>query len=704
MHGFSVNFDGNTGVATITMTMEGRANKLNHDFGEGLAHAFDEALATDGLKGVVITSGHKDFCVGGDIDGLYAARDKQVFDDGCKLLNALFRKIETAGKPVVALINGSALGGGLELALACHHRIALDSPKVMIGLPETTLGLIPGGGGTQRLPRTIGLQPALEIIAQGQQLRAPKAAKKKIVELATDLGAATEAATAWIQANPAAKQPWDKAGFKYPGGVQPGSPDARNLFVGGAAMLAKKTAGAFLGPQAAMEAVYEGTSLDFDTALDVERRHFVRLATGDQAKDMIRTLWYHRTAAEKQEGLPRVEEDGFQTIGILGAGMMGAGLAFVCAQRGYDVVLKDISQASLDRGLAHCNEQAGKKRHLSQGQRDELLGRITGTLANEDLSGCDLVIEAVFEDVGLKHRVTREIEPHLAAGAVWASNTSALPITDLAEASIRPKQFIGLHFFSPVEAMPLLEVIVSEQTDDDTLARCLAFTRNIRKTAIVVNDGYGFYTTRFFSAYIMEALQLVAEGHDPVLVEWAARSAGMVVSPLKVFDEVSLGLAIHGIEMREKYEDRKIDDPGIRLVRKMVELGRTGKKDGQGFYDWSQRPRKVWPGLKDLAESTPTETGVDYIAERLMLAQVVQAATCLDEGILRTKRDAEVGALMGVGFAPASGGPLAWMDRYGIRNLVNRLDALTKECGERFTVPALLRNMAETNETFFEPV
>ena len=704
MNGFSVDFDTDTGVATITMKMEGRANKLNRAFAEGLDRALDEALATEGLKGIVITSGHKDFCVGGDIDGLFAARDKAAFDEGCRQLNGLFRKLETAGKPVVALINGSALGGGLEIALACHHRIAIDSPKIMIGLPEATLGLIPGGGGTQRLPRTIGIQPALEIIAQGQQLRAPKAAKKRIVTLAADVAEATTAAAEWITANPVAKQPWDKAGFIYPGGVQPGTPDARNLFVGGAAMLAKKTAGAFLAPEAAIEAIYEGTSLDFDTALDIERRHFVRLATGDQAKDMLRTLWYHRTAVERQEGLPRVDQDGFETIGIIGAGMMGAGLAFISAQRGYQVILKDITQEALDRGLAHCNEEAKSRRHLSQDARDEILGRITGTLHNGELAVCDLVIEAVFENKSLKHTVTREIEPSLGPDAIWASNTSALPITGLAEASTRPEQFIGLHFFSPVEKMPLLEIIVGAETDEHTLARTLAFARNIKKTAIVVNDGYGFFTSRFFSAYIMEALELVAEGHDPVLIEWAARKAGMVVSPLKVFDEVSLGLAAHGIEMREAYEGRKLDLAGVRLVRKMVELGRTGKKDGQGFYDWSVRPRKIWPGLRDLAEGTPQETGVDYIAERLMLAQVVQAANCLQEGVLRTKRDAEVGALMGVGFAPASGGPLAWMDRYGIRDLVNRLDALTRSHGDRFTVPDLLREMAEKNETFFEPV
>ncbi len=704
MHGFNLDFDNETGVATITMKMEGRANVLNDRFGEGLYDATTRAFATEGLKGVVIRSGHKDFCAGGDIDNMYRVRDKAAFDANVKQLNDLLRAMETNGKPVVALIDGMALGGGCELAMACHYRVAVDSPRTQIGQPEVNLGLIPGGGGTQRMPRIIGIQAALEICAQGQQLRAAKAKKVGLVdELVPDAEAGVAAALAWIGANKSAKQPWDKPGFQYKD-VQPGTPAAMNLFVGGAAMLAKKTAGAFLAPEAVVEAIYEGVGLDFDTALAIERKHFVRLATGDQAKDMMRTFWFHRTAAEKQQGLPQVEDLGISKVGILGAGMMGAGLAFISAQRGYEVVLKDVRPDALEKGLEHCNAEAKKRKHLSQEQRDEILARITGTLEVGDLEGCDLVIEAVFENKDLKHRVTRETEPVLGTDAVWASNTSALPITDLAEASVRPKQFIGLHFFSPVEKMPLLEIIVGKQTDERTLARSLAFARSIKKTAIVVNDGYGFFTTRFFSAYIMEAVQLVAEGHDPVLVEWAARQAGMVASPLKVFDEVSLGLAMHGIEMREQYEGRKLDDPGVRLLRKMVEFGRTGKSVGRGFYDWTVRPRTLWTGLRDLAEGTPAETGVAYIADRLLLVQAVHAAQCLEEGILREKRDAEIGAIFGLGFAPQTGGPLAWMDRQGIRNVVAKLDALEQTCGERFACPTLLREMAERNETFFDPV
>jgi 3-hydroxyacyl-CoA dehydrogenase/enoyl-CoA hydratase/3-hydroxybutyryl-CoA epimerase len=704
--GFHAEFDAATGVATVTMTMPGRANKVNAEFGEGLNAAFDIALAFQGVKGIVIASGHPDFCVGADLDVIYRVRDPKQVEEMTAGLNALYRKIETAKVPVVAALGGSALGGGYELALACHHRIALDSPSVQLGLPEVSLGVIPGAGGTQRLPRLIGLQAAMELIAQGKILRAPQAKKAGLVDaLAPTPEALREAALAWIAANPNAKQPWDRAGFQFPGGVQPNTDMARQLFMAGAAMLVQKTAGAFKSPEAAIRAIHDGAITDFDTALKVEGAYFAERATSDQAKDMIRTFWYHRTAVEKQKGLPQVEDPGFQKIGILGAGMMGAGIAFVSAQRGYDVVIKDIKQASLDAAAEHCKKQVAEKaKHLSPQEKEALLGRIRTTLNDADLQGCDLVIEAVFENKDLKHRVTREIEPLLSPDGVWASNTSALPITDLAVASKRPENFIGLHFFSPVEAMPLVEVIVGKQTSERTLGRALAYVRAIKKTAIVVNDGYGFYTSRMFASYILEAAQLVAQGHDPVLVEWAARQAGMAVAPLKVFDEVTLSLAAHAFEGMEAYRGQSVDEPGVRLVRKLVEMGRTGKAAGAGFYDYQSKPRRLWSGLKDLAEGRPAETGVEYIARRLMLVQALNATRCLEEGILREKRDAEIGAIFGVGFAPNTGGPLAWIDRQGPAQVVAWADAIARTEGERFAVPKLLRDMAAKGETFFERV
>ncbi|MEZ4473131.1 MAG: 3-hydroxyacyl-CoA dehydrogenase NAD-binding domain-containing protein [bacterium] len=709
--GFTVSFDAATGVATLTMAMPGKVNKINADFGNGFIAAFAEIQAMPGLKGIIIASGHKDFCAGADIDFIYGQRDADALYAMVSELHAGFRALETCGKPVVALLTGSALGGGYEIALACHRRIAVDHPAIQFGLPEVSLGVIPGGGGTQRLPRIVGLQASLEILAQGKMVRAPKAKAAGLVdELCPDAESAHAAAVAWIAANPRAKQPWDDKRFVWPGGVQPDTGDARNLFAAGAAMLVKKTAGAYAAPEAAVKAVYEGALLDFDSAMQVEARYFVGTVVSDQAKDMIRTFWYHRNAVNAQANLPKIADARVQKVGILGAGMMGAGLAFVCAQRGYDVVLKDIRQDALDKGLAHIKGQIPKlAKHLSKDDQAALLARVTGTLDVGDLAGCDLVIEAVFENLDLKHRVIRETEAVLGEDAIFASNTSALPIADLVKASIRPANFIGLHFFSPVEQMPLLEVITPGTTSEETLARALAFGRQIKKTSIVVNDGYGFFTTRFFSAYIMEAAQLVAEGHSPLLVERAARAAGMVVSPLKVFDEVTLSLAAHGFEMRKRYFDDDLDQaPGVRLIRKLVELGRTGKAANAGFYDYTSQPRSLWAGLADvvaeLGASTPTETGIEVLQDRLMLAQVLEAARCLDEGILKSKADAEIGAIMGVGFAPNTGGPLAWMDRRGVRAVVTALDALAAAHGPRYAPPASLRAMAEKGERFFEAV
>jgi 3-hydroxyacyl-CoA dehydrogenase/enoyl-CoA hydratase/3-hydroxybutyryl-CoA epimerase len=483
----------------------------------------------------------------------------------------------------------------------------------------------------------------------------------------------------------------------------------RQLFAGGAAMLVKKTNGAFRAPEAAVQAVYEGTHLGFDAALIVESRYFASCVISDQSKDMIRTFWHHKNQVEKQGTLPQIDDARIQKVGILGAGMMGAGLAFICARRGYDVVLKDISDGALEAGLAHCKTQIDKRlRFLDPDAKGEVLNRISGTLAVEDLGDCDLVIEAVFENVDLKHRVIKETEAVLGEDAIFASNTSALPIADLAKVSIRPHNFIGLHFFSPVEQMPLLEVIQPETTSDETVARALNFGRAIKKTSIVVGDGYGFYTTRFFSAYVMEAAQLVAEGYNPVLIERAAAVSGMVVPPLKVFDEVTLSLAAHGFEMRERYDGKPLDMAGVRLVRKMVEQGRLGKAAGAGFYDYSTKPRRLWSGLSDLAEGTQSASDphvqLAAIADRLMLAQVLEAAHCLDQGILRSTADGEIGAIFGVGFAPNTGGPFAWMDRRGIPDVVESLEKLAAQHGDRYSPPALLRNMAEKAETFFPSV
>lgn len=689
------------GIATLTLQMAGRANKIDAAFGEGLTEALAWAKDQPDLKGILIASAHKDWCVGADIDGLYRERDTAAMVARVARLQQLYRGFETCGVPVVALLTGSALGGGYELALSCHRRIALADPRVQVGLPEVNLGVMPGAGGTQRLPRLIGVQAALQIILQGKVLRAAKALEAGLVdELGDDAADVRARALAWIAANPKAKQPWDRRGFQVD--PAPDSEDARNLYMVAAAMLYKKTAGVFEGPNTALSTVQQGMRLSIDGALQLETRAFARLACSDQAKDMIRTIWMHRTAAEKHEGLPRVEDAGIQRVGILGAGMMGAGLAFVSASKGYDVVLKDIHAEALAAGMAHCEEQAARQRHLTAEAQAAILGRIQGTLEDGDLAGCDLVIEAVVENTAVKHQVTRAIEPLLAEDGIWASNTSAIPITDLAEASAQPERFIGLHFFSPVEKMQLLEIVLGEETSERTLARCLSYCRRIGKLPIVVNDGYGFFTSRVFSAYILEGAQLVAEGHDPVLIDRAARLAGMVVGPLQVFDEVTLSLGKHALAQAERYLG-PIDLPGVLLVRRLVdEFDRPGKAAGRGFYDYGPDGRRVWPGLSELVNEIPEETGVTLLARRLMLVQCAEVSRALDDGILRQRRDAEVGAVFGIGFAPGSGGPLALLDRIGLPVAVAAMDSLAERYGKRYAAGPGLRAMAERGERFWD--
>ncbi len=693
-----------TGIGTLWLQGATGVNKIDHAFGRALIDQVAALAEVQGLTGVIVATAYRDWCVGADLEFLYGARDPAHLLEGVLALTRSYRALETIGVPVVAALTGSALGGGFELALACHHRVGLDDSRVKLGLPEVSLGVIPGAGGTQRLPRLIGFQAALELIGQGRVLPAPAAKAKGLIDdLQPTPEAVLEAARAWILAHPGHRAPWDRQGFTWPAPA-PDSDDARNLFMAGSAMLYKKTAGAYPAAEAAFTAAQEGARLAFDRALELEARLFVKLATSDGAKDMIRTFFFHKNAADKLEGLPRGDGADFSRIAVLGAGMMGAGLAWICARAGYDVVLKDIGQPALDRGMAHIGKQATKlARHKPQAEVDAILARVRPSLDLQDLRGVDLVIEAVFEDIGLKHRVIREVEPLLAPDAVFASNTSALPITDLAKASVAPGRFVGLHFFSPVEVMPLLEVIEGAGTSAETLARCLAFGRRIRKTPIVVGDGFGFYTTRVFAAYILEGAQLVAEGHEPALIEWAARVAGMAVPPLQVFDEITLVLGKHVVAGAKPYLGDQLDIPGADLVVRMVdELDRTGRAHGAGFYDYADgRRRGLWPGLADLAGGPPTETGVDLLAFRLLAIQAAEVARALDEGILKRHRDAELGAVLGLGFSPPSGGPLAWMDRQGLPALVARLDALAEACGARYTPAPILRRMAARGERFF---
>jgi 3-hydroxyacyl-CoA dehydrogenase/enoyl-CoA hydratase/3-hydroxybutyryl-CoA epimerase len=703
----ALDFDAQSGIATLTLDMP-KVNIINEAFGLGLREAMDWAESRDALRGIIIASAHRDFCAGADLDSLHAETDPARLALRVAELSSLYRRIETSKVPVVAALTGTALGGGYELALACHRRVAVDDARAKFGLPEVQLGVMPGAGGTQRLPRLIGVQAALELILQGSELRAPKALAKGLVdELAPNGEAVIAAAMAWIAENPTARQPWDNRGFRMPG-PRPTSSDGRNIFMAACAMLTKKTSGVFHAPQRAISAIQEGSALGIEAGLAIEARYFVELALGAQAKDMIRTLWFYRNAANKHEGLPRAEASGFERIAVLGAGMMGAGLAYVCAKAGFEVWLKDIDADALSRGVAHFESDLAKLKHLDEKRRAQIRARLHPTLELDEMQNMDLIIEAVFEDLELKHRVTRETQVCLSPTGVWASNTSAIPIGDLAEPFDRPDDFVGLHFFSPVEKMPLLEIIKGERTSEDCLARCLHFCRAISKLPIVVNDGYAFYTSRVFSAYILEGAQLVAEGYDPELIEWAARQAGMVVPPLQVFDEVTLTLGIKALKQSRKYLERSVELEGVELLEAMVnQHERKGRSSGAGFYDYEAGRRvRLWPGLRELGtareESRTARELVVYLADRLLLTQCVQAANCVAEKIIERARDAEVGGVFGIGFAPNTGGPLTYMQGRGLAAVVSRLDEFAETVGPRYLPPDHLRELAAENGSYLQ--
>ncbi len=614
------------GLAVVTLRSPDGVNRLNPPQLAALRAALEEAARLEGAQGVALISAHDAFCVGADLEllsglpprpapaALAEARAalRAVVDD----LGGLLRWLETQGRPVVALLNGSALGGGYELALACHRRVALSDPRLRVGLPEVMLGLMPGGGGTQRLPRLIGLQHALELMTQGKALGAARALEAGLVDELVAPAESAEgtreallaAARAYVASTPKASQPWDRRGFTYPGGAQPQTPEARQLFLGAAGLLAQKTAGAHLGPRRVVEATQEGAHLTLDGALRVEAAMFVELAASPEAAARVRALWTHKRALE--EGAPELRacpSDGVSRVGVLGAGMMGAELALLAARAGKRVVLRDISAEALARGVASFEGLLAQDKRLSAEARAGLRALLTPTLELEALRGVDLVIEAVVEDIDVKRRVVAEVEPLLAPGGIFASNTSALPIGDITRDAARPERCVGMHFFSPASVMPLVELIRAPRTSDETLSRAWRLSRALGKTPIVVRDGYGFFTTRVFASYILEGAQCVAEGYAPALIDWVAREEGMAVGPLKVFDEVTLTLGAHAMEMRARYGLPVTRAEGVALVGALVAAGRRGRAAVGGFYDYSGRPAVPWGGLAALCDRLGAE-------------------------------------------------------------------------------------------------
>jgi len=700
---------GEDGIAIATMDSPGRSmNVLNDELAQPLA-ALVERLETDAsVKGLVLRSGKKDFLAGADIDRLRALSSAQeAFDESMRLKKAL-RRLELCGKPVVAAINGKCLGGGLEIALACHHRIVLDDGKARLGLPEVKLGLLPGGGGTQRMPRLVGMQQALQWMGEGSDIRAAQALKSGLVgELATSAEDMLAKARAWIAANPSPRQPWDSPKFRYPGGDSR-TPAAAQMFSVAPSMASAKSQGNYPAITHILSCVFEGGVVGFDAALELESRYFAACAMSQESRNMIGTLWYQLQAIERGASRPAGQERRLvKRLGILGAGMMGAGIAHVAAKAGIDVLLLDTSPDTAVRGRQYSQDlldKAVRQGRSTADQRDATLARITPTVRFEDLAGCDLVVEAVFEDRAVKADVTRRTEALLASDAVFASNTSTLPITSLAQASVRPTQFIGLHFFSPVDKMPLVEIIMGKQTDDATLALAFDFVRQIGKTPIVVNDARGFYTSRVFATYVMEGLAMLREGVHPRHIEAAGLQAGMPMPPLALQDEVSLTLALHVADQTRKdlaAEGKAyVEHPGEAVLRQMCEIGRIGRKANLGFYDWTDAGRSLWPGLAQMFPVAAQQPPQRELVDRLMFVQANEAARCVEEGVLRSVADANIGSIFGWGFAPFQGGALQFVNAMGTRRFVARARELAQAHGARFEPANVVVNLAERDGVF----
>ncbi len=706
------------GVATLTIDQPGKSmNLIGQDFVAEFAASIERAAADASVKGVIVTSGKSSFIAGADLIGMdrlvTLARTAPPAETvkAVSSLSRVLRRLETCGKPVACAINGAALGGGFEVALACHYRVATDDDRIKIGLPEVQVGLLPGGGGTQRLPRLVGIMPALPLLLEGRHLTPQQAKGAGLIHEVAPAGELLAAAKKWL-ASPQAKatQPWDEKSFKVPGGAGAMNPNAAQTFMAANAMTRDKTFGNYPAAQAILSAVYEGTQVPIDLGLKIESKYFVSLIRGPVAPNMIRTLFVNKGRADKlarrPQGVPKAK---FKKIGMLGAGMMGAAIAYVAASNSIEVVLIDRDPASAERGKGHAVklvEGAISKRRMSQAEGDALLNRIVPAVDFALLKDVDYVIEAVFEDRAIKADVTKRAEAAMRPDVVFGSNTSTLPITGLAEASSRPAKFIGIHFFSPAEKMPLVEIIRGKRTSDEALAITLDFAQAIKKTPIVVNDGRGFFTSRFCGCYIGEGEIMLAEGVPPALIENAGKLAGMPVGPLALADEtaIDLGWKIHKAAEADLGEAYK-PSPAVSVMETLyVKNGRAGRKNGKGFYDYPEKgPKSLWQGLGDLYPPKPEGDwpSVEELKKRLLYVQALDAVRCMEEGVLTAPEDGDVGGVFGLGFAPYTGGPLSLIDTVGVARFVQECDALAAKYDERFTPPKLLRDMAAKGETFY---
>ncbi|MHC5171580.1 3-hydroxyacyl-CoA dehydrogenase NAD-binding domain-containing protein [Acinetobacter johnsonii] len=690
------------GIIILTLDSPNQsANTMNADFRVALENIVSKLKSETSITGIIFRSAKKTFFAGGDLDELIQARleDATPFFEMIQKMKAEFRYIETLGVPVVAALNGTALGGGWEIALGCHARIALNDPKTKFGLPEVTLGLLPGGGGIVRMVRLLGLQNAFPFLMEGKQFGVDKAKSLGLIQdIAETPEELMDKAIAWVKEHPKSQQPFDVKGYKIPGG-DPKTPAVAQMLAIAPAMLRDKTKGCYPAPEAIMAAAVEGAQVDVDTALTIESRYFTYLATGQVSKNMIGTFWHGMNAIKAGASRPKDVAKKWQAskVGVLGAGMMGAGIAYSTAIKGVPVVLKDVSVENAEKGKAYSQKLLDKK--VSQGRmtaekRDQVLSLITATASAEDLKGCDLIIEAVFENQELKAKVTQEAEAFLVEGGVMASNTSTLPISGLANASKDQANFIGLHFFSPVDKMQLVEIIKGKNTSAETLAKAYDYVQQIGKIPIVVNDSRGFFTSRVFGTFVQEGLRLLHEGVHPARIEMAALKAGMPVGPLAIQDEVALTLSEHvANETRKALQAEGKDLPrsgADDVIQTMIHtFNRKGKAAGAGFYDYPEGGKKhLWEGLSHWKKDV--DISEQEMIDRFLFVQSLDTLRCYEENVLESVIDANIGSIFGIGFAPWTGGAIQFLNQYGLDQAVQRASQLEAKYGERFKAPQRL--------------
>jgi len=702
------------GIVTLTFdSPDGAVNTMSQAWHEDFIAGVERVVADkDTLRGVILASAKASFFAGAELKEVLRLSEKdapQVYR-GIEAVKAALRKLELSGRPVVAAINGAALGGGWEICLAAHWRICIDDPKIELGCPEVSLGLLPGAGGVTKTVRLLGLQAALPLLAEGKLMHPAEAKKLKLVdELVADRAALMTRARVWIGANPEPKQAWDQKGYTIPGGGAR-APGAGAMLAVAPAVLTQKTRGLYPAPEAILSCAVEGTLTDFDSAMRNESRYLAKLMTGQVARNMITAFFFNLNAIKSGASRPKdVPKWKATTVGIVGAGMMGAGIAWANAARRVPCVLKDVSIEQAEKGKAYSAKLLEKR--IKQGRSDaagaaQTLSLIKTTASADELAGCDLIIEAVFENRELKALVTQEAEPKLAADGIFASNTSTLPISGLAKSAKRPDHFVGLHFFSPVDKMRLVEIIVGKETSDATLARAFDYVQQIGKTPIVVNDARGFFSSRVFGTWVSEGQAMLREGIPAPVIEHAAQQAGMPVGPLAIADEVSMKLS--QMARKQAIADFAAEGtpyrqhPAFALVDRMVdEFKRPGRAAGAGFYEYPAGGEKfLWPELKRLFEKPGTAWDMQELKDRILYIQAIESARCLEEGVLRNVADANIGSILGIGFPGWTGGVLQFINSVGVAKFAARADALAAKYGERYTCPRIVREKANAGEAF----